>query len=90
MPYIRSIERIDRIVNKNLTGPGKLNYIISIHLNEYIKEHGLNYQTLNDILGAVEGAKLEIYRRVAAPYENSKIAENGDVFDYNSQNTDEG
>jgi hypothetical protein len=41
---------------------------------------GLSYQTINDIVGALEGAKLEFYRRVAVPYEDKKIIENGDVF----------
>lgn len=33
-----------------------------------------------EIGGAIECAKLEFYRRVAAPYEDKKIAENGDVY----------
>lgn len=32
------------------------------------------------ILGVLECVKLELYRRVAAPYEDRKIEENGDVF----------
>jgi len=32
------------------------------------------------MLGSVEAAKLEIYRRLIAPYEDTKIKENGDVF----------
>jgi len=35
---------------------------------------------INAIIGALECAKLELYRRVAAPYEDDKIAENGDVY----------
>jgi len=45
-----------------------------------MKEEGLSYRTINDILGALEGAKLEFYRRVAVPYENSKLSENGDIY----------
>jgi hypothetical protein len=41
---------------------------------------GKNYQTVNDIVGALEGAKMEFYRRAAAPYEDLKIKENGDVY----------
>ena len=29
----------------------------------------------------LECAKLELYRRVAAPYEDEKIDQNGDVYD---------
>lgn len=34
---------------------------------------------INDCIGACEGAKLEFYRRVASPYEDVKIKQNGDV-----------
>jgi hypothetical protein len=30
-------------------------------------------------MGVLESAKLELYRRKIAPYEDDKIAENGDV-----------
>lgn len=33
-----------------------------------------------DALGALECCKLEFYRRVAAPYEDSKIKSNGDCY----------
>ncbi len=38
------------------------------------------YQTYNDILGALEGAKLELYRRQIGPYEETAIKRNGDVY----------
>jgi hypothetical protein len=60
--------------------PGQLNYAITCVLKDYIEMNDLNYQTINDIVGALEGAKLEFYRRVAAPYEDTKIKENGDVY----------
>jgi len=31
-------------------------------------------------MGALEGAKLEFYRRVVVPYEEKKMKENGDVY----------
>jgi hypothetical protein len=46
----------------------------------YQAEHGLSYQTINDILGALVGAREEYYRRVVAPYEDLKVKANGDVF----------
>jgi hypothetical protein len=39
-----------------------------------------NYQRFNDVLGALEGAKLEMARRKLYEYENIKIAENGDCY----------
>jgi hypothetical protein len=59
---------------------GELNYQFTAIAVEYIKRCGLNYQNINDVVGALEGAKLEFYRRVAAPYEDKKIKENGDVY----------
>jgi len=43
-----------------------------------------------DAIGALECAKLELYRRVAAPYEDTKIAENGDVYDPELLTEDDG
>lgn len=59
--------------------PGELNYLLTMIINRYWKDRG-NYQAINDIVGALEGAKLEFYRRIAAPYEDKKIEENGDVY----------
>lgn len=59
--------------------PGELNYLFTEIIKLYIR-NGLNYQKINDVMGALEGAKLEFYRRIAAPYEDTKIKENGDVY----------
>lgn len=40
----------------------------------------LNYQMINDVMGALESAKLEFYRRIAVPYEETKRKDNGDVY----------
>jgi hypothetical protein len=37
------------------------------------------YADLHAVLGAMEAAKLEFYRRIVSPYEDGKIAEHGDV-----------
>lgn len=86
MPYITKARR-DAARQVGASGhhpimetPGELNYEITLKLVKYIEQHGLSYQTINDILGALEGAKAEFYRRVAVPYENAKMAENGDVY----------
>ena len=79
MPYITPEERQKLDLDESLN-PGHLNYHITKLLIAYQRHHGLSYQTVNDILGALEGAKLEFYRRVAVPYENIKINENGDVY----------
>jgi len=42
---------------------------------------GVKYATLNTVIGVLECAKLELYRRVVADYEDQKCEENGDVYD---------
>lgn len=86
MPYIKQARR-NSFAEMGATGhhpimvnPGELNYEITLKIKKYIEGHGLSYSTINDIIGALEGAKLEFYRRVAAPYEDKKIVENGDVY----------
>jgi hypothetical protein len=81
LPYIKKETR--RLLKETPTYPtdaGELNYLITMICNEYIHENSKNYQRINDVVGALEGAKLEFYRRVAAPYEDKKIIENGDVY----------
>jgi len=65
--------------NSHPKTPGELNYILTMIINNYWQTNG-GYRAINDIVGALEGAKLEFYRRVAAPYEDQKIKENGDVY----------
>lgn len=83
MPYVNAARRL--MLNKQgIEGcekPGELNYLITQMLTRYFhRTGGANYQAINDILGALEGAKLEFYRRVAVPYEQMKMEENGDVY----------
>jgi hypothetical protein len=90
MPYIKPEERellVQRFGNDQAEigviampdTPGELNYCITEMIRSYYN-HKPCYQSINDIVGALEGAKLEFYRRVAAPYEDQKIKENGDVY----------
>ena len=58
---------------------GGLNYILTTTCLYYLKTKGESYQTYNDIIGALECCKLELYRRKISPYEDIKIKENGDV-----------
>lgn len=85
MPYINTERRkaiwnqSETDYNNNLETAGELNYYISCILHDYLEYKGTNYQNMNDILGALEGAKLEFYRTVVSPYENKKRADNGPV-----------
>ena len=75
MPYVPAHRR----QWQKADNAGELNYLITSVCHRYLEEHGERYQTYADILSALEGAKLELYRRWVAPYEDRKIEENGDV-----------
>lgn len=80
MPYIKQERRDELTELPSPSTPGELNYMLTVVCRNYLDSKLLSYQTINDIVGALEGAKLEFYRRVAAPYEDIKIKENGDIF----------
>lgn len=58
---------------------GICNYIITTLLNTVYDED--KYDKLNTVVGILECAKMEFYRRRAVPYENGKMEDNGDVYD---------
>ena len=66
--------------------PGELNYIISTLIHQYVIRKDLCYTTLNEVIGALECAKLELYRMVATPYEDRKRVENGPVSTLDEDN----
>lgn len=83
MPYIkqqtRTIHAIGLLAAPRPLTPGDLNFVLSSLVLQYIADCGLSYVTLNEALGVLEAVKLELYRRVVGPYEDRKIAENGDL-----------
>jgi hypothetical protein len=84
MPYIKQEDR-NALGNRDPKNAGELNYLLTQIVLEYLignKEtnYNANYQRYNDAMGALEGCKLELYRRAIAPYEDKKIQENGDVY----------
>lgn len=87
MPYIKDQIRRDFLDVREFYGAlgnprdaGELNFQISTMIDKYITKIGKTYTTLNAVVGVLECAKLEMYRRIAAPYENQKLEENGDVY----------
>jgi len=80
MPYIKEKDREStHMLQYEPHTAGELNFLITTFIRDYYLREPC-YQTINDIVGALEGAKLEFYRRIAAPYEDIKIKENGDVY----------
>lgn len=80
MPYIDKTRRAELFYAPKPEGPGELNYMITSLVVDYYDSRNFDYQVINDIIGALEGAKLEFYRRIAAPYEDRKRDENGEVY----------
>lgn len=87
MPYISPKVREDlkhKLVygGRSIENVGELNYMITRMVDQYLKDNDLSYSTINEVIGVLECAKLELYRRVASPYEDIKIAQNGDVYSF--------
>ena len=79
MPYIKKASRSRARFRPD--NAGELNYAITKLIDAYYHLPGnKNYQAINDIVGALDGAKLEFYHRVARKYEDIKWSENGDVY----------
>jgi len=80
MPYIKQ-ELRERLEDGELPdNEGELNYVITGLLDDYLSAYGLNYTNLNALVGVLECAKLELYRRIVSPYEDEKLETNGDVY----------
>ncbi|MFH1547259.1 MAG: hypothetical protein ABIC57_02120 [bacterium] len=84
MPYIDKVGRkiIDPMlkdVNVEDMGAGELNYTITSLCHRWILRKGLKYINLAVVFGVLITALLELYRRIAAPYEDEKILVNGEV-----------
>ena len=88
MPYIKEerrleydsiiedlVKKLKPLVNDDLCGD--LNYIISRIC--WSLSIPTRYARINMIMGVLSAATAEYYRRMAAPYEEKKILENGDV-----------
>lgn len=82
MPYIKKSRRAQLDDGGDPQDSGELNYAITRKIDRYIRHRGLNYASLNETVGVLECAKLELYRRIAAAYEDRKIGspEHGDVY----------
>lgn len=85
MPYISQADRA-RLLFKNPKwawphphGVGELNFVITTIVDEFLGSTP-HYADYNAVVGVLECAKLELYRRLLGPYENLKMHEHGDVY----------
>jgi len=85
MPYIKKEDReiyeemLEEAKSQGIANAGDLNYLITMLCKQYAAECGECYRTYNEVIGVLECAKQEYYRRRVAPYEDTKIKSNGDV-----------
>ena len=84
MPYIKKEDRkkLDELTTEladKIHSEGELNYVISSLLHREVNRRGESYGTYNTLIGVMECAKLELYRRQICEYEDKKIEENGDL-----------
>jgi len=86
MPYIKKERRRELSVPADwpmighAQDVGELNYQITCLVDDFISRKKLKYSEINSAIGVLECAKMELYRRIAAPYEDKKCEENGDVY----------
>lgn len=92
MPYIKQSQRpkfnkdIKSIVENlkksanidNQVCMGEVNYVISSIIWELFRSN-VSYSNGNNLIGVLECAKLEFYRRQLGTYEDVKILENEDI-----------
>lgn len=88
MPYIKFIQRAecDKVMDKVVKfcdeknwDPGTMNYLFTYIIARWFQRRR-SYDTIHSIGGTLRCVWDEFYRRVAAPYEDAKRHENGDVY----------
>jgi hypothetical protein len=95
MPYIKQTDRatldakIDELISAigDVNDPqvvaaaaGKLNYVFTRMLKHfYVSPGPCSYSTLNTAAGILTCCQVEFQRQFVAPYEDTKMAENGPV-----------
>jgi len=80
MPYIKELQKEQLDKGYDATNAGELTYIFQSAIKRYLQNQGLRYQQIAEVLGSLEGAKLDFIARVVHPYESRKRVENGDVW----------
>ena len=80
MPYIAQSSRTWLEEQGNPPGsPGELTYLLTQLIRRYLGKSP-RFSDFAAVLGSLEATKLELYRRMVAPYEDQKRRENGEVY----------
>lgn len=88
MPYIdqdsrikfnEAIKTINHLLDEK-NWEGELNYIFTMLIKNVLETNNRkNYKNINAAIGCLECCKNELYRVIAAPYEDVKIIINGNL-----------
>jgi len=91
MPYLEPLEKMhldnlgaDRLayycsLHDAPKVAGTLNYLCFKIIRHWIKRNSKKYWIFALFIGSMLCSILEVYRRLIAPYEDTKIRENGDI-----------
>lgn len=82
MPYVKPGRRellnpLIQELSSSISSVGDLNYVITMLC---LSEAPDSYDDYNALVGVLESAKLEFYRRAVSAYEDTKVGENGDCY----------
>ena len=85
MPYINRDRReaLDPVMAElaeSISTAGEMNYTITRLIHKWIADYGECYDAYNSMIGVLECAKAELYRRKVAKYEDEKIKTHGDLL----------
>ena len=80
MPYLEKGVRSSLDAGRVPSEAGELNYLVSRLCDAFLMKTGLSYKNINQAIGALECAKLELYRCIAAPYEEHKKLQKSSLF----------
>ena len=85
MPYLDKAIRASLDNGRKPTEAEELNYILTRLCDEFLMKTAMSYKNINQVIGALECAKLEFYRRVAGPHADQRCRLNGEVYIANSR-----
>ena len=87
MPYVTKESQRDLHMVRASETTGELTYMMQQEIQEYLihklngnADHKLHYADVAEVLGALEGMKADVVRRLLTPLEERAQAANGDVW----------
>jgi len=84
---VNAINKSDFICSVPKTS-GELNYLLTRIIHATMGNE-ISYDKINSMIGVLECCKLELYRKIAAPYEQKKLMENGPVSDLDAKSLED-